>query len=377
MASSARIGSAVDPSAKRPDLTEGKKDLSEEDDDIKIPTEFVDDVFTLEVMVDPYKIVDCDHGFEKLAIKKHLYFYDRVCPKCRAEISKIVPDEELAKKIQEEFVAISEANKTYFDKIKTALGNDKDYDSVRDKPDMPAKLITREDDLDVDALVEALGDSYPTDAQPIILHAISRGNLTYAEQLNDRMPNAHYHKDFNYKLMIDEYIHLSIVDASFLKKAEKIYDKLTSNSKKSKFHKIFDAYLKTTYLIDAETFLDKAIKAAIVTDTSYYSKIIDIYLSKEFNLTNMQLALKTASKLSNAKTKESYITKITHKISDNKQYIDAFKSAKNISHFVGRLFLYSLVAGSAMSYYLLKIGHGFLYPFRAIRTKKNRSKPKT
>ena len=68
MASAAAIRSDVDRSSKLPDITK---------EDITIDDKFVDDVFTDEVMIEPYKIVDvdCDHVFEKLAIKKHLHFY--------------------------------------------------------------------------------------------------------------------------------------------------------------------------------------------------------------------------------------------------------------------------------------------------------------
>ncbi|MBN2478805.1 MAG: hypothetical protein JXA94_01115 [Parachlamydiales bacterium] len=75
-----------------------------------------------DVIVNPVKVVNCGtipHIFDMVPLAT---WYERntSCPNCRTPITHVIPDRELADRIQREFVNASEANKNYFNQVKNS-----------------------------------------------------------------------------------------------------------------------------------------------------------------------------------------------------------------------------------------------------------------
>lgn len=119
-------------------------------EDVRFSEDFKGPI-TRELMIEPTKTT-CRQGdgktvfhvFEKLALMTYLRSSsgrDQLCPMCRANITSAVPDEALARKIQNEFIRLDRNNQRYFEKVKRDLRRDPSYPYLRNQPIFPTPPV--------------------------------------------------------------------------------------------------------------------------------------------------------------------------------------------------------------------------------------------
>ncbi|NGX34488.1 MAG: hypothetical protein K1060chlam1_00841 [Candidatus Anoxychlamydiales bacterium] len=264
---------------------------------------------TQDVLIEPYKIT-CIHIIERLALAKHLQ-HDNKCPICRTTISSAIPDTELAKKIQELFVKVSDANKQTFEDQKKYLEEDKDYDDVREK--LICELLKQakprcepDDTSEADILSAASSDS--------ILRRRARARIRV------RLPTYSLHL----YTQIQEWI-----NSDNLFYAEIITDALSVSN--------IEGLL-------SQDDIDKS-----------YEKIAKAFIKKaNTNISNLEDSIRICKKITKSNLKCEIFPIIAIKYAEHKEYLKAFQSVKNIPNYFFRSSAYIFIS-------LIVTCHGFLF----------------
>jgi len=113
---------------------------------VDVPNEF-QCIITADVMTDPVR-TDCPapdgHIFERLALAN--WFRTNLelqCPICRRIVTSAVPDEQMAQRIQNEFVRVNDANAQHFARTRQHMLSDPAYAQVRGQPVIPQAPAVR------------------------------------------------------------------------------------------------------------------------------------------------------------------------------------------------------------------------------------------
>ncbi|NGX48853.1 MAG: hypothetical protein K940chlam5_00445 [Candidatus Anoxychlamydiales bacterium] len=289
------------------------------------------------VFIEPVK-TNCEHRIEEIALARHLRD-DKHCPFCRAIVTSAVPDVELTKKIQDQFVkvhgVINEDNKKIFDDQKQALLDDARYNSVRGAPIIPSVSATRRSDLDPDEDLRFMG------IDPAVRSGISG--------------------------LVSLFFDL-IAPASSFSDRTRGEPAPGAPSPSTLFTQV-QTSIRAYNLLLAELTADTIPSSSFYKDRSY-DKIANAYIDKaDTDITNLEDATRVALKISKGFSKNNLLTIISLKYVTHKNYLKAFQTTTKMHNLFFIPLTCLLISVIATFHGFLFILKGVTWPFRALITR--------
>ncbi len=286
------------------------------------------------VFIEPVKINCCKQIIERLALARSLR-EDKKCPYCKAVVTSAVPEVELTKKIQDQFVkvhgVINEDNKKIFDDQKQALLDDRRYSSVRGAPIIPRVSATRRTDMDSDEALRLMG----------IDPAVRPGTSGLFSLLSDLIDPPRSFSD-----------RARTVPAAAAPSPYTLFSQVQSN-------------IRANNLMLAEQTAD-TIPSSSFKDRSY-DKIADAHIAKaDTNITQLEDATRVALKISDKYLKINSLTIISMKYAQNKKYLKAFQTTNKMHNLFFIPLTCLLISIVATFHGFLFILRGLTWPFRAL-----------
>lgn len=313
-------------------------DISAQPVQPEIPALKLDDIscpITQQVFIEPVK-TNCSHRIEKLAIQKLLRMDNR-CPVCRTIVTSAEPDEELAGKIQNQFVkingVINEENKKIFDEQKKDLAEEATYNDVRGASILPEVSPRRRSEMSTDELRDFLG----TDALRDFMgndffggNGVNRFGFPPAHRDHPPQPNPRT------TLQLSREVERNIVNDNLVL-AEQTAESIS---------------------IWEDSFRNVS-----------FENIANAYIAKaDTNISNLQDATRIATtKFPTAGRRTGCLFKIASKYSQHKEFKNAFKTANKMNNIFFIPISYFLTSLMATLFGLAFVLKGLSWPVRALK----------
>ena len=307
---------------------------------VNIPDEFSCPI-TQDVMISPVR-TNCPaplnnrnfqgHVFEKLALAnwfRQPRMQARNCPVCRKHITQVVPDTQLARKIQNEFVNVTQANKEYFERTKQELNND--YRHLINQRVIPQTFQRFISSLPFQRVPQFNIVSEELAIQNMLLSLFSEQNNTPPSTDTTNRSSS------SFRDRIKTFVR------NALNKVERFFKNLFPRPKTS-----FELYSEVDRLVYNGDLLQAQRVALQITEPEWknlsFQEITNAYIRlRPFNLDNLEEAQKNAELISDASMKNDLLSYIAKGFLKIENYRKALQATSKINHFWTRMKLYSLL----------------------------------
>jgi len=291
------------------------------------------------------------HVFEKLALTVWLN-ENSTCPVCRRKVNKVFFDKKMATKITQQFINVSEVNKTYFEKVKKDLDEDLTYLDIIEK-----NILTSFSNFDL--IKEYLNGVFTHPKQVFkeifypaseINFYINNDNLERAEKITNRGfnrfsdPFSHKKNDF-YRKIAQAYLNRSYSEMNLIKALRILY-KVSYWSEETEKNNFFEEICCIAIRFDRLDIAEySAEKISAYSDLAKREKcfhsIAKSYINKRFSDDSLNKAKIIAThKLEFVSNKTEILNLIALAYAKNNKYKDGFEVANSIANPVSRWLTY-------------------------------------
>ncbi|NGX34491.1 MAG: hypothetical protein K1060chlam1_00844 [Candidatus Anoxychlamydiales bacterium] len=294
------------------------------------------------------------HVFENLALASWRTT-NTTCPICRQTINKVTYDQDMEKKIKEQFIKASEANKKYFEKVKKELEEEPSYLHVRDKRVLPPQSTLESIKKRFNSATTNPDQTFDEifNVESVLTSCLRDDNLERAESIVDRGFAFDFfdsRKDFYLKKIIKAYINRPYSSSNLQNAIRIIYkinwydSRFPSREKNELLKTILRLSLNFDNLQMAEYAADRLSNISIHLQENNFASIADAYINRSYldsNLNEAKRIVSTKTRLSNS---DYMLESIAIKYIENGKYKEAYQTVKSISTIFLKLIAYVTIS---------------------------------